>query len=236
MKHVDARRKKVAISLNNLYTSGIISTQMSIPTKLKLFKIYIKPLLTYGCELLDLDSNELGELKKCEGNAIKQIIGIAKRCHTSPLLYGALDMESTANSIMIQQMKFIKRIQSNEYLKEFLDESRSIKNNSGLVGRLINNNNWDSSISVDQLNTLIDEKLNVLATQRKETYNESNESIEIKKILDIKNHFLKIFTLNCMLHYTSYGTTAQNQINEAIKNLNAITTTQLQIQSQINNQ
>jgi len=183
--------KNVAISLNNLYTSGIINTQMGIPTKLKLFKIYIKPLLTYGCELLDLDLNELGELKKCEGNAIKQIIGIAKRCHTSPL-NGALDIESTANSIMIQQMKFIKRIQSNEYLKEFLDESRSIKNNSGLVGRLINNNNWDSSISVDQLNTLIDEKLKVLATQRKDTYNDSNESIEIiRKFLLQRITFLK---------------------------------------------
>jgi hypothetical protein len=53
------------ISLNNLYTSGIINNQMSIPTKLKLFKVYIKPLLTYGCELLDLDSNEVGELKEC---------------------------------------------------------------------------------------------------------------------------------------------------------------------------
>jgi hypothetical protein len=93
---------------------------------------------------------------------------------------------------MIQQMKFIKRIQSNEYLKEFLDESRSIKNNSGLVGRLINNNNWDSSISVDQLNTLIDEKLKVLATQRKDTYNDSNESIEIiRKFLLQRITFLK---------------------------------------------
>jgi hypothetical protein len=46
-------------------------------------------------------------------------------------------MESTANSILIQQMKFIKRIQLNEYLNEFLKESRKIKNNSGLIGRMI---------------------------------------------------------------------------------------------------
>jgi hypothetical protein len=65
-----------------------------------------------------IQTNWVGELKKCEGNGIKQIIGIAKRCHTSPI-YGAMNMESTVNSIMIQQMKFIKRIQSNEYLNEF---------------------------------------------------------------------------------------------------------------------
>jgi hypothetical protein len=64
---------------------------------------------------------------------------IFKKFHTTPL-YGALDMDSTANSILIQQMKFIKRIQTNEYLNEFLKESRNIKNNSGLIGRMIENN------------------------------------------------------------------------------------------------
>jgi hypothetical protein len=37
MKHVEMRKKKVAISINNLYTSGIINSQMNIQTKLKLF-------------------------------------------------------------------------------------------------------------------------------------------------------------------------------------------------------
>ena len=95
MKHVETRKKKVAISINNLNTSGIMNSQMNIQTKLKLFKVYIKPLLTYGCEMLDLDANEMSELKKCEGNAIKQIVGIAKKCHTTPL-YGAHD---TTNEI-----------------------------------------------------------------------------------------------------------------------------------------
>jgi len=78
-------------------------------------------------------------------------------------------------------------------MNEFLNESRSIKNNSGLVGRLINSN-----------------------TQTK-------KQLKLKKFLVLKNHFLKIFTLNCMLHYTSYGTTAENQIKEAITNINIIT-------------
>ena len=118
------------------------------------------------------------------------------------------------------------------------EESRSIKNNGGLVGRLINSNNCNSNINFEQLNTWIDEKIKELETQRIKTYNSNNKSIEIMKILGIKNHFLKFFTLNCMMHYTSYGTkseTAENQINEAITNLNAITTIQLQIQLRINN-
>ncbi len=46
MKHVEIRRKKVIISMNNLYTSGMINNQMSIATKLKLFKVYILSLFS----------------------------------------------------------------------------------------------------------------------------------------------------------------------------------------------
>ena len=124
-------------------------------------------------------------------------------------------------------MKFIQRIQTNEYLNEFLKQSRYIKNNSGLVGRLIKNNNWDTNINVVQLNKCINSKIKELEILRLDRYNSNNESIEIKKILSLKNHFLKTFTLNCMLHYTTYGTTAVNQIDEAIFNLNAYAETQI---------
>jgi hypothetical protein len=200
-----------------------MNSQMNIQTKLKLFKVYIKPLLTYGCELLDLDANEINELKKCEGNAIKQIVGISKKCHTTPL-YGALDMGSTVNSILIQQMKFIKRIQSNEYLNEFLEESRNIKNNGGLIGRMIENNKWDPNLNVDKLNAWIEDKIKELSNNRMDTYNSNLEVIEIRKVLNLKNHYLKIFTLNCMLHSTTYATTAESQVSEALNNLNNLTT------------
>ena len=128
---------------------------------------------------------------------------IFKKFHTTPL-YGALDMDSTANSILIQQMKFIKRIQTNEYLNEFLNESREIKNNSGLIGRMIENQKWDPNMNVDKLNNCIEDKMVELSINRMDIYNSNREVIEIKKILNLKNHYLKIFTLNCMLHYTTY--------------------------------
>jgi hypothetical protein len=81
---------------------------------MKLFKIYIKPLLTFGYETLDLNDDEL--LKQIEGNVVRKLIGIPKRFHTTPL-YGALDIESTRNTIMIQQMNLVMRIQKNDYLK-----------------------------------------------------------------------------------------------------------------------
>ena len=108
----------------------------------------------------------------------------------------------------------------NEYLNEFLKESRKIKNNSGLIGRMIENNNWNPDLSVNELNACIESKIKELSTNIMDTYNSNLEAIEIRKILNLKNHYLKIFTLNCMLHYTSYGTTAETQISEALMNLN----------------
>jgi hypothetical protein len=191
--HIETRRKKVAISLNNLISSSIINDYMPTSAKMKLFKVYIKPLLTYGCEILDLDENELKSLKQIEGNVVKKLIGIPRRCHTTPL-YGALDIESTRNTIMIQQMNFIIRIQKNEYLKKFLIESRKLQNNSGMIGRLLQINGWQKNVNLKKLNKLIMEKQNWF-----------NEKVQqVKKTLEIKNNFLKKNRLNELLHYTTY--------------------------------
>ncbi len=97
-EHVIKRKKAVVIALNNLFNAGIINNQMHISSRVKLFKTYIKPLLSYGCDVLDLNENDLLDLKRCEGNALKDIIGITRKCHTSPI-YAALGMETTVESV-----------------------------------------------------------------------------------------------------------------------------------------
>ena len=132
-EHVNKRKTLVNASLNNLINAGVINSQMSITTKIKLFNTYIKPLIAYGCELMDLSTTEINELKKTEGNALKRIIGITKKCHSGPV-YGAFYMEATDKSILKQQMKFELRLQTNDYLNKFLINSRIIGNNSGMLG------------------------------------------------------------------------------------------------------
>ncbi len=72
-------------------------------------------------------------------------------------------------------------IQSNEYLNEFLKESRSIKNNSGLVDKLINNNNWNSNINVEQLNACI-----LMRKQSNWICKEKASTIQTKKQLKLE--------------------------------------------------
>ena len=89
---------------------------------------------------------------------------------------------------------------------------------------MIENNKWDPNLNVDKLNACIEDKIVELSINRMDTYNSNTEVIEIRKILKLKNHYLKIFTLNCMLHFTTYGTTAEMQISEALNNLDELTT------------
>jgi hypothetical protein len=70
---------------------------MSVSTKISLFKIYIKPLLYYGLEALDLNKSEINEIKKCESSIVKKLMGISKYCHTEEL-FSALLLETTEES------------------------------------------------------------------------------------------------------------------------------------------
>ena len=76
-QHITNRTKSVLIGLANLTSAGIINEEMDINSKMRLFGIYIRPLIYYGIEALDINSGDIDELKKIEGNAIKKIIGIS---------------------------------------------------------------------------------------------------------------------------------------------------------------
>ena len=70
-KHIDKRRSAVIASLAKLTSTGIVDSQMDIATKLRLFSIYIKPLI----EALTVNQSDIDELKKIEGKAVKDMIG-----------------------------------------------------------------------------------------------------------------------------------------------------------------
>ena len=87
---------------------GILNSQMSIQTRIRLYNTYIKPLINYGSETIDFTMNELKCMKKLEGNSIKKVLDIANKW-VSTSLYGALKIDTTENDIIKQQIKFIMK-------------------------------------------------------------------------------------------------------------------------------
>ncbi len=114
---------------------------------------------------------------------------------------------------MIQQMNFILRIQKNDYVKNFLIESRNLMNNSGMIGRLLQISGWQPNIKLEKLNALILEKISDLARNKMDVYCFNEKVQKVKKILLLRNNFLRTIKLNELLHYTTYQV-EQNKSNE----------------------
>jgi len=81
-EHIEKRIKLAFTNIGNLQSTGVLNKLMSINTKISLFKVYIKPLLYYGAESLDLNIGDINDIKKCEATIVKQLVGISKYCHT----------------------------------------------------------------------------------------------------------------------------------------------------------
>ena len=116
-------------------------------------------------------------------------------------------METTVESVRKYQMKFIKRAQNNNYLHEFLNESRTIVNNEGMIGQLIMEEGWKYNCNLSELNKNIDEKLIEINMKVNDRFCFNKEAQIVKSLLNLKNNYLKIFKLNQMLHYSTYGKT-----------------------------
>ena len=123
-EHIDKIIKLAYTNISNLYTSGVLNNMMCVSTKISVFKVYIKPLLYYDLEALDLNKSEINDIKKCESSIVKQLMRISKYCHHIEELFSALSLEKTEESIYKHKLKFLKPLENNMYTNKFMTELR----------------------------------------------------------------------------------------------------------------
>ena len=194
--HIEKRIKLAYSSIGNLYSTGVLNRLMSINTKISLFEIYIKPLLYYGIESLDINKGDLNEIGKCESSIVKQMIGISKYCHTTDL-FSALNINTAEESLYISKFKFIQRMERNEYTKQFMEELREVNTTTGSLSRVVkymgleqtSNNTY---ISINILDN-IDEKLESIKQNMSDRFKYNPKVNEIKEILEIQNIKFRTF-------------------------------------------
>jgi hypothetical protein len=199
IEHIEKRRKAVYASMTNLITTGILNNEMNVHTKLKMFKIYLKPLLYYGVESINISENEIKILTRIEGNVIKQLLNISKHCETK-LLYAALDIELVSESILKQQYKFFKRIQTNEFMLKIINEMIEFNINSGLIGKFKELNKLDDGIDLIKLNQKISDNEIDMMMKKHDRRMFNNEVGEIIEMLNIPNQKYRSFKLNKRLN------------------------------------
>ena len=70
--HISKRRQGINTAISRLTSLVLISNNFHAFTKARLLKIYIRPLLAYGIENIELDKKNLLVLKRIEGNNLKR--------------------------------------------------------------------------------------------------------------------------------------------------------------------
>ena len=92
----------------------------------------------------------------------------------------------------------------NSYTNQFINETRKIDNNSGLIGRLneiIKSNNSDK---VDQFSELMNNKLKEIETKKKDRFKFNKDAQVVKKLLTIQNSYLRRQKLNEYLYFSNF--------------------------------
>lgn len=118
--HIDKRRRLAISSAVRLKTLGIWTEHTNPYLKGHLYKTFIRPVLMYGIENLDITKTELNNIRRIEGNIIKYMIGISNRCRTSNLLL-ALNIEDTETYIENVKAEFVIRLIENLYTTKFIE-------------------------------------------------------------------------------------------------------------------
>ena len=119
-KNYLTKRRKLAISASAKLKSLGIYTKHTCPYfKGHLYKTFIRPVLMYGMESIDLKKTEINEMRRTEGNIVKKLIGIPSRCRTTSFLL-SLNIEDTRTFLENQKVEFIIRQIENKCTKNLL--------------------------------------------------------------------------------------------------------------------
>jgi hypothetical protein len=120
-RHLDERRIMAIRMSYNLTNCGFNSHMMKIKLKTYLYKIYCQPIMTYGLENLTLNKTELKKLQAAESLIIKKALQLGKFCQ-STILMKSVNLESMYDRIIINKLKLLKRLATNNFTMKILTE------------------------------------------------------------------------------------------------------------------
>ncbi len=96
VEHIEKRMKATNGMTAKLNCMNLTSLHIHPKTKAQLFRTYFRPILTYGTENMALDTQEINQLKRMEGNCLKRVLKIPTRCRTTDL-FDSLRIEQSAD-------------------------------------------------------------------------------------------------------------------------------------------
>ena len=84
---------------------------------------------------MTLTRGEIKIIKKREGNIVRRMTGVQKRCVTKSLLR-AYSIKQTSHQLTKIKIEFYHRLVSNEFTNKILNELESINNKKSFIGEI----------------------------------------------------------------------------------------------------
>ena len=81
----------------------------------QLYKAFIRPLIFNGIDILNLNLNELNDMKRLESNIVKRMMGLSNKSQKTPL-FTALKMSLSIDTKLKQKLNLFIRLLGNEFI------------------------------------------------------------------------------------------------------------------------
>ena len=115
------RRQATFAMLNRIKNLGLDSGVMQPQLIGNMFKTYVRPVIMYGLEILDLNIGEMEQIRRLESLALKRMLKLKKRYYTRHLM-NSLKISSTSRYLESIKHKFFLRASKNAYTNIFVNE------------------------------------------------------------------------------------------------------------------
>lgn len=185
-KHIQKRKQKTIGCLSKLKMFGINSDLMCPYMKGQLFKIYIRPILLYGIENVKISKSMANEIKRFDGNILKKLFNISKRCKTTPLQL-ALDITPIVDAVKILKLDFYNRLFNNDYTKSVLFESSSLPDDDDFLSEIIQLTDEQLCTNEGTLNERVNWAKNEINVKFKYNKASDPQTKEVTTVLRMKN-------------------------------------------------
>lgn len=111
--------KGQAARVESLNRIGFSSKSLGPLIKAFYFRTYIRPYLYYGLNALKLSANDIRRIKACEGNLIKNAVGLPTELRSTELFF-TLGIETTQLLLDRDKVGLMLRLLSNQYTKKVI--------------------------------------------------------------------------------------------------------------------
>ena len=201
--HLTKRRQAAFAMLAKIEKLGFNNGCMKPQIIGNMFKTYIRPVLTYGLEILELNCGETKKVQKLEALILKRMIGIKQRCYTRHL-FNSLRVGLTSRYLKRMKLKLFSRLSKNSYTRTILEEWNSISPKNTFMKSITDITYKVKGINVNGEPFTLNEKIqiSIACLERHDSVNQKNDQTakKLKCIYKMSNHRRMLDTIELLIH------------------------------------